>query len=440
MGGLVNGSVYEVQLAAVNAAGQSAWSSSTLGAPCAAGSAYSPSSPSNVCAAVTPPGAPADVEVWRGNGYLLALWGEPASDGGSTITAYPLRWRRAGSVEWNDATEAFPKPLLDHDISGGPRGFSCAYSSPRVSECSSGSHWNLRWSEHWLPRWALLTDLVNGADYEVEIAASNSAGSSSYISATASPCARSTRTVFAYNHWKRQTRTTAEVGIPPYTGEWELRRGLQLRGFLFCAAAPTTPTTTTTTTTTTTAAVLSPPPTVSTTTTTTTTATSAAVARVCAAAGEEFDGYLGRCVGIPPAPAALRAAAGDTRVAVIWEDTLESPHSISGFTLRWREAGSTAAWSRATVSWEDYVQTRYAYDHTSLMYYEWARLYRSWVEEIEGLVNGRSYEFQVAARNAAGSSRYTAVSATPCPEGKTAQSSSSSSCVASGGGAWESYC
>ncbi len=443
LGGLANGSVYEVQLAAANAAGQSAWSGSTRGAPCAAGSAYSPSS--NACAVVTAPGAPADVEVWRGNGYLLALWGEPASDGASEVTAYPLRWRRAGSVEWNNATEAFPKPGLDHDISGGYSGFSCEYSSPSGAECSSGSHWNLNWSELWLPRWALLTGLVNGADYEVEIAASNSAGSSSYISSTAAPCARSTRTVFNY-HWNRQVRTTAEVGIPPYTGEWELRRGLQLKGVLFCAASPTTPTTTTTTipTTTTTTTALSPPMTVSTTTTvlsppmtvsttTTTTTISSVVSRVCAVAGEEFDGYLGRCVGVPPAPVALRAAAGDSRVAVIWEDTLESPSSISGFTLRWREARSTAPWSRTTVAWEDSVQTRYAHGYSSLMYQEWARLHRSWVEEIEGLVNGRSYEFQVAALNAAGSSRYTAVSATPCPEGKTAQSNSSSSCVASGG-------
>ncbi len=48
---------------------------------------------------------------------------------------------------------------------------------------------------------------------------------------------------------------------------------------------------------------------------------------------------------------------------------------------------------------------------------------RTWVRALGGLTNGVAYEVQVAARNAAGAGRFTAVSAVPCPAGQAYSSS-----------------
>ena len=53
---------------------------------------------------------------------------------------------------------------------------------------------------------------------------------------------------------------------------------------------------------------------------------------------------------------------------------------------------------------------------------------RTWVRSPGGLTNGVAYEVQVAARNAAGAGRFTAVSAVPCPAGQ-AYSSAASGCA-----------
>ena len=81
--GLTNGVAYHMQVRAINAAGDGAWSERVTRTP------------------VGPPGTPSIDTVTPGDESLTIMWSPPSSDGGAAITSYNLRYVR------NDLTSAY---------------------------------------------------------------------------------------------------------------------------------------------------------------------------------------------------------------------------------------------------------------------------------------------------------------------------------------------
>ena len=75
IGGLTNTVEYDVQVAAVNAAGAGAWSEGAAGTP------------------VGPPDAPRLLRAERGDRSVTVTWQAPADNGGSAVTGYRVQWR-----------------------------------------------------------------------------------------------------------------------------------------------------------------------------------------------------------------------------------------------------------------------------------------------------------------------------------------------------------
>ncbi len=81
--GLTNDVAYHIQVRAINAAGDGAWSERVTRTP------------------VGPPGTPSIDTVTPGDGSLAIMWSPPASDGGRDITSYNLRYVRNDLVGSN---------------------------------------------------------------------------------------------------------------------------------------------------------------------------------------------------------------------------------------------------------------------------------------------------------------------------------------------------
>ena len=129
--GLANGVQYDVQVRAMNSAGDGAWSATSTGAPAATGS--------------TPaPGAPGPPAVTTGNRTLTVRWSAPVDEGSAPITAYDLRHRPSGGG-WTIVDSAWTSGALRHTI----------------------------------------TDLSNGAQYEVQVRAVSAAGAGGWSTTTA---------------------------------------------------------------------------------------------------------------------------------------------------------------------------------------------------------------------------------------------------------------
>jgi len=132
--GLINGSSYRFQVAAVNAAGTGSWSSTS--------------------AAVTPrtvPAVPTSVSSTAGNGRVSLSWAVPASIGGSAITDYAIQYSSNGGTTWN--------------------------TFPHAASMATA---------------ATVTGLTNGTSYVFQIAAVNGVGTGNWSS---SPPAVTPRTV-----------------------------------------------------------------------------------------------------------------------------------------------------------------------------------------------------------------------------------------------------
>ncbi|MGR3913929.1 MAG: fibronectin type III domain-containing protein, partial [Gammaproteobacteria bacterium] len=125
--GLINGTTYEVQVAAVNSVGNSAWSAPHRNNP------------------ATPPHAPGGLRVQPGAGLLTLTWTAPANDGGDAITEYAVRWAEGdGSSTWI-----------------APPGASGDATGPTATNY-------------------VLRDLKGGTTYEVQVAAVNRAGTGAW--------------------------------------------------------------------------------------------------------------------------------------------------------------------------------------------------------------------------------------------------------------------
>ncbi len=166
--GLTSGSSYEVQVRAVNANGEGAWSES---------------------AAATLPAAPAAPTLEAGNEQLTVTWTAPTDTGGSAISSYHLRYREDGKGSWTEITSGITG--TNHVISG----------------------------------------LTNGSSYEVQVRAVNASGESGAWSESASatptaiptttptvPAAPTAPTLEAGNASLRVTWTAPDDGGSAITG------------------------------------------------------------------------------------------------------------------------------------------------------------------------------------------------------------------------------
>jgi len=130
LSGLQNGVTYEIQIAALNFAGSSAFSASIRAKP------------------AVKPGAPGGLLVQNGVGWLSLSWTASASDGGDELV-YVLRWAEgAGSTAWVNPS--------------GADGFSTNSAAPAY----------------------VLRGLKSATVYEVQVAARNVAGRSDFTAAT----------------------------------------------------------------------------------------------------------------------------------------------------------------------------------------------------------------------------------------------------------------
>ena len=129
--GLANGVQYDVQVRAMNSAGDGAWSATSTGAPAATGP--------------TPaPGAPGPPAVTAGYRTLTVTWSAPVDEGSAPITAYDLRHRPSGGG-WTVVDSAWTSGALQHTIA----------------------------------------NLNHGAQYEVQVRAVSAAGASGWSTTTA---------------------------------------------------------------------------------------------------------------------------------------------------------------------------------------------------------------------------------------------------------------
>ena len=121
--GLTGGVQYDVQVRAVSSVGTGPWSATSTGVPQAT------------------PGAPAIGLLTPGDSALTVEWSAPATDGGSDVTGYDLRYIRSDALDKADANWTIRSSIWD---SGG-----------------------LRYD---------LEGLTNGATYEVQVRAVNVSG------------------------------------------------------------------------------------------------------------------------------------------------------------------------------------------------------------------------------------------------------------------------
>ena len=105
LSGLTNGVEYDVQVRAVNAAGDGPWSATRTGTP------------------LTRPGAPSIDSVTPGDETLAVAWSAPATDGGRDITSYDLRYIRSDAPSkadsnWTERDGIWTSGALRHILSG----------------------------------------------------------------------------------------------------------------------------------------------------------------------------------------------------------------------------------------------------------------------------------------------------------------------------------
>ena len=120
--GLNNGTAYEVQVRAVNAIGSGPWSASAVGKAGA-------------------PSVPLDVWVLARGGSLEVSWLVPATDNGSDVTDYDVRYREVGTSAWSETADTTQSTWWKQTISSLTNG--TAYEVQVRAENANGSgHWS----------------------------------------------------------------------------------------------------------------------------------------------------------------------------------------------------------------------------------------------------------------------------------------------------------
>ncbi len=324
---LTNGAEYIIQVRAVNAQGNGAWSGSAAATP------------------VAVPMAPTAFMLEAENMQITATWAAPDDDGGSEITGYKLQYREVTDPEgsWLDVTTDSPITTTSHTI----------------------------------------TELTNGTEYEVQVRAVNAQGNgnpSEILTAipVTIPSAPDAPTLTHGN-----TKLTATWAAPDDDGGSEIiRYELQYRevtdpeGIWLNVTTDSEITTTSHTIT----------------ELTNGTEYEVQVRAVNAQGNSEWSGSATETPDITPnAPAVPTLTVGNTQLTATWSAPTDTGGSaITRYELQYRK-GSSGAWTLISSG----IGTRT--NHT-----------------ITGLTNGDSYEVQVRAVNAQGTSPWSSsASATP---------------------------
>ena len=105
--GLTNGDRYDLQVRAVNEAGNGPWSASETGTP----------------STVNAPSAPAALTVTPGDGSLSIAWSATADDGGADVTSYDLRYissdvQDRADANWTVEEDVWSSGALEYTLDG----------------------------------------------------------------------------------------------------------------------------------------------------------------------------------------------------------------------------------------------------------------------------------------------------------------------------------
>ncbi len=127
LSGLTNGDRYDLQVRAVNAAGNGPWSASETGTP----------------STVNAPGAPASLLVTPGDGSLSIAWSAPADDGGADVTSYDLRYILSDAADksddnWTLEEDVWTSGALEYTLSGLTNGDRYDLQVRAVNEAGNG--------------------------------------------------------------------------------------------------------------------------------------------------------------------------------------------------------------------------------------------------------------------------------------------------------------
>ena len=128
LGGLTNGVEYDVQVRAVNIAGEGPWSGSGAGKP------------------RTTPGAPSVNSLTPGDGVLAVAWSVPGSNGGAAITGYDLRYIRSDApnkadANWTVETGIWSSGELRYELGGLTNGVEYDVQV-RAGNIAGGGQWS----------------------------------------------------------------------------------------------------------------------------------------------------------------------------------------------------------------------------------------------------------------------------------------------------------
>ena len=129
LSGLTNGTRYDVQVRAVNANGNGSWSATVSAKP------------------ATVPTAPFLWSAVASNGQVFIVWSSPASDGGSDITSYDLRYIRSDEDDSDDANwtnqEDFSRTASSYRILGLTNGVAYHIQVRAINAAGDGA-WSVR--------------------------------------------------------------------------------------------------------------------------------------------------------------------------------------------------------------------------------------------------------------------------------------------------------
>ena len=125
--GLTNGDRYDLQVRAVNEAGNGPWSASETGTP----------------STVDAPSAPASITVTPGDGSLSIAWSAPADDGGADVTSYDLRYISSDAADRSDANwtvedDVWSSGALEYSLDGLTNGDRYDLQVRAVNEAGNG--------------------------------------------------------------------------------------------------------------------------------------------------------------------------------------------------------------------------------------------------------------------------------------------------------------
>ena len=321
--GLAAGTTYEIQVRAVNTVGDGAWSDSATSSTDAA----------TVPIRATWPSAAAD-----GQTALSVSWTIPSSDGGSPITSYDLQWRRTGTTIWTVVDNAWTSGGLSYTVTG----------------------------------------LAAGTTYEIQVRAVNSVGDGPWSLATSQttaanqrPTATATGIPTTVDGGGTVTLTgTARDPGDTLTYTWSSNGGGSFANASALSTTWTAPAATTSQQ--------------SITLTLTVTDGGGLEARATVAVTVRATAPTPEAPAAPAAP--TLTVGGESAITASWSEPDTGGSPITDYDVRWRESGSSSAWTEAPDSTPSAVRS-YA---------------------ITGLAAATAYEVQVRAGNSVGDGAWSA--------------------------------